>query len=155
RTRIVLSARLRSLRRRWRWIAQARFAGPAPMRTTSTGSSSRSTSRAFREYWRGAGIADRRDRVRNAAESSMPQTEHEAEQGELHGVVPAVDQPELQAAAREEVVDAEARGDPTRSRCGSGPDGHAELRIRAEEEREDVGGDEREQEAQPEHLGWM
>src|SRR5260221_5971215 len=71
RTRIVLSASPRSFRRRWRWIAHARFAGPAPTRTTSTGSSSRSTSLAFRENWMGAGIAGGRDSVRNAADSSM------------------------------------------------------------------------------------
>src|SRR6185295_16035388 len=67
-------------------------------------------------------------------------------------VVPAVDEPEFEAAAREPVVDAEARRDETAARQEAHVHRVMDPRRRPEDPREQVGREDRERDPDREDL---
>src|SRR6478672_4665120 len=68
--------------------------------------------------------------------ASMPEPKDQSVQGELQGVVTAIDQPQLEAATGKCVVDAEAGGDVREPDHEAGVQGDMEVRCGPEVERE-------------------
>src|SRR5688572_7099840 len=78
--------------------------------------------------------------------SSVNRAEHEADHGELDGVVAAVDQPQFRVAALEQVIDAEARRHPEQAGGETRANREAQRGLRPQEHREHVRRHQREHE---------
>lgn len=85
----------------------------------------------------------------------MPQPQDHAKEQELHRVIAAVDQPELEGALSKLVVDAEARSDEAKADQGPGLQRALQRRRGTEPGCEGRSGQQGEQEADAEDLGRM